>query len=180
MSIRCNFAGNFSLKSVSRPGISVSRPRKLVAGYRSNGGRTYDPRIRKQNMAKWRAESLRAAKCPFCQRICPCAQRATLDRDGDPDRRYRPCAGARCLIIIGTEGCAGTGGSSAITVAASGATDGVRSLALRAGSRPQAWGIEERRAVQGLDPARRSGTGPPQAGRCRRWRPPNVPFWPNI
>ena len=51
--------------------------------------------------------------------------------------------------------------------------DGVRSLALRAGSGPQARCAEERCAVQGLGAAGRAGAGPPQARRRCRWRPPD-------
>jgi transposase len=47
--------------------------------------------------------------------------------------------------------------------------DGVRSLALRAGSGPQTGCTEEWSAVQGLGAARRIGASPPQAcWRCRR------------
>ena len=42
-------------------------------------------------------------------------------------------------------------------------SDGLRSLALRAGAGPQARGAAERRAVQGLGAAGRAGAGPPQA-----------------
>ena len=46
-------------------------------------------------------------------------------------------------------------------------SDGLRSLALRAGAGPQAGRAPERRAVQGLDPAGQPGSGAPQARRCR-------------
>src|ERR1700730_7711892 len=48
--------------------------------------------------------------------------------------------------------------------------DNLRSLALRAGSGPQARRFEEWRAVQGLGLAFRHGQNPPQARRLRRRR----------
>ena len=50
--------------------------------------------------------------------------------------------------------------------------DDQRSVALRPRPCPQAWSAAQRRAVQELGAARRAGAGPPQARRCRRWRPP--------